>query len=142
MKIGPREYFTQLLYIGDTKAGTLVGVDQFGNKYYENKEEIFGRDRWVDYVQHYGDASQIPPEWHSWIHKITDTPPTIDPPPRPKFAQRDNKENRGDQGSGDIEHQQANLVPIGLADAICLINCNNKKLEFKPIKIQIGLVKI
>ena len=42
LKIGPREYLTQLKYIGDTRAGTLVGIDQFGNKYYENKEEIYG----------------------------------------------------------------------------------------------------
>jgi hypothetical protein len=41
-KIGPKEYFRQMMYIGDTKAGTLVGIDKFGNKYYENKEELFG----------------------------------------------------------------------------------------------------
>ncbi|CAG8508387.1 16475_t:CDS:2 [Cetraspora pellucida] len=86
IKIGPKEYFIQMMYIGDTKAGTLVGIDQFGNKYYENKEEIFGRDRWVDYAQHYGDASQIPPEWHNWMHRIVDTPPTVDPLPRPKYV--------------------------------------------------------
>ncbi|CAI2173667.1 16577_t:CDS:2 [Funneliformis geosporum] len=90
LKIGPKEYLRQMMYIGDTKAGTLVGIDQFGNKYYENIEEFFellseGRDRWVDYAKHYGDASQIPPEWHSWMHKITELPPTMDPPPRPKY---------------------------------------------------------
>ena len=42
LKIGPRDYLRQMLYIGDTRAGTLVGIDQFGNKYYENLEEIFG----------------------------------------------------------------------------------------------------
>jgi hypothetical protein len=25
---------------GDTKAGTLIGTDRFGNKYYENLEEL------------------------------------------------------------------------------------------------------
>ena len=31
------------MVIGDTKAGTLVGVDRFGNKYYENMEEELPR---------------------------------------------------------------------------------------------------
>ena len=26
--------------LGDTKAGKLVGVDKFGNKYYEDPEEL------------------------------------------------------------------------------------------------------
>lgn len=29
--------------IGDTKAGTLIGTDRFGNKYYENMEEELPR---------------------------------------------------------------------------------------------------
>ena len=45
IRIGPKEFVTQLWHIGDTKYGVLVGVDQFGNKYYENKDEIFGRYR-------------------------------------------------------------------------------------------------
>jgi hypothetical protein len=28
---------------GDTKAGTLIGADKFGNKYYENLEEELPR---------------------------------------------------------------------------------------------------
>lgn len=30
-------------YIGDTKAGTLIGTDRYGNKYYENVEEELPR---------------------------------------------------------------------------------------------------
>jgi hypothetical protein len=30
-------------YMGDTKAGTLVGKDKFGNTYYENLEEELPR---------------------------------------------------------------------------------------------------
>lgn len=26
--------------VGDTKAGTLIGVDRFGNKYFEDNEEL------------------------------------------------------------------------------------------------------
>lgn len=40
-KIGFKEYWRQLnRTLGDTKAGTLIGKDRFGNKYYENLEEL------------------------------------------------------------------------------------------------------
>lgn len=29
-----------LQHIGDTKAGIFVGADRFGNKYFENSEEL------------------------------------------------------------------------------------------------------
>ena len=43
--------------------GKLVGKDNYGNKYYQNKK---GK-RWVIYLNEI-DASKIPPEWYSWIH--------------------------------------------------------------------------
>lgn len=44
LKVGPANAWRQLNYIGDTKAGTLVGTDVFGNKYYENTvDEIYGK---------------------------------------------------------------------------------------------------
>ena len=49
-RIGFKEYMHQLMYIGDTKAGTLIATDRYGNKYYENlREELPLRTRWVDY---------------------------------------------------------------------------------------------
>ena len=44
-------------------SGKLVGKDNFGNRYYENKK---GK-RWVIYSDEI-DASKIPVEWYSWIH--------------------------------------------------------------------------
>jgi NADH ubiquinone oxidoreductase subunit NDUFA12 len=38
-KIGIRDAAHQMQNMGDTKAGTLVGMDRWGNKYYENLEE-------------------------------------------------------------------------------------------------------
>lgn len=35
----------------EPKAGTLVGTDYSGNKYFENNREQAGRNRWVDYAQ-------------------------------------------------------------------------------------------
>lgn len=60
----------------DFKAGTLVGSDKYGNKYYENGYYFFGRNRWVEYAEHKNleyDGSQIPAEWFGWMHyKVSD----------------------------------------------------------------------
>ncbi|XP_022205031.1 probable NADH dehydrogenase [ubiquinone] 1 alpha subcomplex subunit 12 [Nilaparvata lugens] len=66
----------------DLKSGTLVGVDKYGNKYYENNAHFVGRNRWVEYADHYWldyNASQIPAEWYGWMHYKTDLIPTKDP---------------------------------------------------------------
>ena len=34
--------------LGDIRPGTLVGVDKFGNKYYENKQYFFGKRQRVN----------------------------------------------------------------------------------------------
>ena len=43
--------------------GKLIGIDEFGNKYYSNSS---GK-RWVIYNGTV-ESSKIPPEWHLWIH--------------------------------------------------------------------------
>ncbi|KAI6646590.1 hypothetical protein LOD99_12711 [Oopsacas minuta] len=69
----------------DLRVGTLVGEDANGNKYYENLRYQFGRHRFVDYKLKEFDASQVPPEWHGWLHYMTDNPPTKVPPVPRKF---------------------------------------------------------
>ena len=49
-------------------SGNFVGIDNFGNKYYQNKS---GKKRWVIYNEEI-DASRIPNEWYSWMHFIND----------------------------------------------------------------------
>ena len=44
-------------------SGKLVGEDEFGNKYYENKK---GK-RWVVYKQEV-EATSISNNWYSWMH--------------------------------------------------------------------------
>ena len=46
--------------------GTYVGKDKSGNKYYRNKSD----KRWVIYNGEV-EASKIPDEWYSWIHRIS-----------------------------------------------------------------------
>lgn len=63
------------------KFGQLVGVDKYGNKYYENTVDYpLNQHRWVEYAGDKSvyevDASNIPPEWHGWLHSSTTEPPT------------------------------------------------------------------
>ena len=85
------------------KVGTLIGEDKYGNKYYQNNRQFYGkiknrcfffkfdtdstyifchlsgRNRWVIYNPNVGveyDGSMIPQEWFGWMHYKTDLPPT------------------------------------------------------------------
>lgn len=53
--------------------GQLVGEDQFGNRYYHEKGNP--KRRWVIYKGE-PEASKAPPEWHAWLHRTIDQPPT------------------------------------------------------------------
>ncbi|CEH14449.1 NADH:ubiquinone oxidoreductase, B17.2 subunit [Ceraceosorus bombacis] len=78
-KAGLSKFWRDLQYIGDAKAGTLVGIDRNGNKYYEDLNEIPGRHRWVDFAQHDFAVSQIEPTWNGWLHHNKQDPPNVDP---------------------------------------------------------------
>lgn len=55
--------------------GELVGTDDFGNRYFQDKRQpkTGRRRRWVMYP---GDAdpTTVPAEWHAWLHYTTDKP--------------------------------------------------------------------
>lgn len=57
------------------RKGVSVGSDSQGNQYYRtNADKPRDERRWVIYNGE-SEASRIPPEWHLWIHHITnDTP--------------------------------------------------------------------
>ncbi|TGZ83171.1 NADH:ubiquinone oxidoreductase 13.4kD subunit [Ascodesmis nigricans] len=79
-RVGFKSYFNQMLGIGDTKAGTLIGTDRFGNKYFENNaEELPLRTKWVEYREYDYDASHVEPGWHAWLHYLTDKPANVEP---------------------------------------------------------------
>ncbi len=62
------------------RKGVLVGDDEFGNRYYRERE---GAKRWVIY-RDLAEASSVPPDWHGWLHHTVDEPPTEqDYAPRP-----------------------------------------------------------
>jgi len=62
---------TSMFYVG-----SLKGIDEFGNRYYENREMIPNRQRWVipSNLQNF-DGSRIPSEWHPWLHCSCDETP-------------------------------------------------------------------
>lgn len=75
-KIGLYKFGHQMQTIGDTKYGRFVGVDSYGNKYYENLEEPPNRTRWVDYKSSCYDASQVEPGWNAWLRYMVDVAPS------------------------------------------------------------------
>ncbi|KAH3669107.1 hypothetical protein WICMUC_005071 [Wickerhamomyces mucosus] len=75
---GFQRYAKQMATMGDAKAGTLVGVDDYGNEFYETEDpdEIHLRTRWVEYKDSKTwDISQIEPGWHYWLGYGTNIPP-------------------------------------------------------------------
>lgn len=86
---GVRVAIRKRYLMDETRIGTFVGEDKFGHKYYENNEYFIPRNRWVEYPQRVWleyDASQIPPEWHRWLHHMTDETPVVKPPKNPKWV--------------------------------------------------------
>jgi NADH:ubiquinone oxidoreductase subunit len=55
--------------------GRRVGADADGNVYYEERRPRAGyrARRWVLYASR-PEASEVPPEWHAWLHYTTDAP--------------------------------------------------------------------
>ena len=67
--------------------GKFVGSDEYGNKYYRNKND----ERWVVYSDNV-EATKITSEWYLWIHHTIDKIP-------------DQKEKRYDWQKKHLENQ-------------------------------------
>lgn len=59
--------------------GKQVGTDSMGNVYYEGRRKAADgiRKRWVIY-KGLAEPSQVPAEWHGWLHYTTDETPDND----------------------------------------------------------------
>ena len=57
------------------RKGKRVGEDDQGNVFYETAD---GSRRWVVFNGE-AEASRISPEWHGWLHRTWDEPPTKSP---------------------------------------------------------------
>ena len=59
--------------------GKLVGEDGMGNRYFEGKARpgYYKPRRWVKPKDKKSyDSSQVPPEWHGWLHHQSDDVPS------------------------------------------------------------------
>jgi NADH:ubiquinone oxidoreductase subunit len=55
--------------------GKLVGIDEFGNRYYKKKSSYSDKKskRWVVY-KGLAEPSKVPSSWHGWLHYTIDEP--------------------------------------------------------------------
>lgn len=89
--------------------GLKVGEDDFGNRYYVQSKGVgpLGKPRrWVIYRE-LAEASNVPPEWHGWLHYTTDTPP-VDETYTPKPWQKPHQPNR--TGSPEAWRPQGSIL--------------------------------
>jgi len=58
--------------------GQFVDIDSLGNRYFQERRAASNRRRrrWVLYKGEV-EASNVPPEWHAWLHYTIDEPPFI-----------------------------------------------------------------
>ena len=57
------------------RKGMRVGSDANGNVYYRNRDDS---RRWVIYNGEI-EGSKVSPDWHGWLHRTWDEPPTDKP---------------------------------------------------------------
>ena len=71
----------------------LVGVDEFGNRYYEDFNNL-GKNqrRWVEYADtgklFPTQVKKISPAWHGWVHYMYDDPPKEENFVNPYYRQK------------------------------------------------------
>ena len=143
---GPKDMLRQLYHYDYIKTGTLVGTDRLGNKYFENLDEQHGRHRWVEYNTDLGhrEPTRIQPEWHGWMHHMTDAPPTTPSAKRGmKTAQETHVPFESEhEGGGDRVDMRINpgvVVPRGYNIPGIFGNHPNKKQTFLVPKVSEGL---
>ncbi len=62
------------------RRAALVGQDEQGNRYYEERRaSLEGRRRRYVIYKGLAEASRVPPDWHAWIHHTVEEPPTVQP---------------------------------------------------------------
>jgi NADH:ubiquinone oxidoreductase subunit len=89
------------------RRGTLVGKDDIGNRYYQDRA---GRRRWVIYNGTV-EASRVPAEWHGWLHHTFREPPTV-APPQLKAWEKEHRPNM--TGTSGAYHPPGSLAESGI----------------------------
>ncbi len=102
LKVGVREYVKQVWYLSSYIGGSMVGRDGYGNEYYAVDEHAhlpfckpppppsgrtvfiitraaasrLDRKRYVILKDHSEDPSNVPADWHGWLHYTHDDAPS------------------------------------------------------------------
>lgn len=92
--------------------GEKVGEDDRGNTYYQTAG---GKRRWVIY-QGEAEASNVPPDWHGWLHHTYALPPTRDPFPRKPWEKPALTNLTGTPGAYHPPGSIVNAVPLPRTD--------------------------
>jgi len=74
--------------IWTARKGQRVGEDEAGNVFYRNADDS---RRWVIFNGE-AEASRVSPDWHGWLHRTYDEPPTERPLPK-KVWEKPHQEN-------------------------------------------------
>ncbi len=63
------------------RGARLIGKDEQGNRYFEEKSPSASDGRLRRFVIYHGiaEASRVPPDWHGWLHHTLKEPPTVAP---------------------------------------------------------------
>ncbi|KAJ6744023.1 putative proteinDH DEHYDROGENASE [UBIQUINONE] 1 ALPHA SUBCOMPLEX SUBUNIT 12 [Salix purpurea] len=78
---------------------------------------FLGRHRWVEYAEKSRyNASQVPPEWHGWLHFITDHTGDELLMLKPKRYSIEHKENLSGEGEEFIYHSKGHSLNPGQKD--------------------------
>ena len=93
--------------------GELVGRDDQGNRYYQDKRVIAGRrrKRWVIYNGE-PEASRVPPDWHGWLHHTVHEPPPQGGLPRNAWQ----KEHERNLSGTDLAYRPPGSALVASAD--------------------------
>ena len=94
------------------KQGIFVGSDNFGNKYYCNKNR---KKRWVIYSDII-EASSIPAGWHGWLHYRYYKTPDEDKRYKTKIWEKNHIPNQ--TGTDQAYYPQGSLLNKGIRKKI------------------------
>lgn len=97
------------------RGASLVGRDEQGNRYFEEKSGSGADGRIRRFVIYHGiaDASRVPADWHGWLHHTFEQPPTDSPLKRQSF-EKDHLPNM--TGTPLAYHPEGSLVGAERAD--------------------------
>jgi NADH:ubiquinone oxidoreductase subunit len=126
--------------IGEVNFGQYVGKDGNGNKYYEDRNRVFGTHRWVEYKDiHNFDSSTVTPDWHGWLHHMQDTPPnqTADPRRHELTASQDDcpyETHVGQQASKVLNQNPTGFRPRGYGVGNLFQKWGEPELYYKQVR--------